>query len=422
MKHVFTFLALACITLITKPVSGSQGSAAADTIYLKSRDRKVVEIREVYPEVVKYRSVDGKNLLSLPVADITEIVYKNGSRDIFNPLNPVGKPEIRWLTNPAHSEKSEIRLNACVLNKAENIRVEVNGTVSPVATRSFKTMPAQEEGCVGGMLISPQIVLNDGKNTIRLLADNDKGPGYSETWSIVHEKAKKRIALVVGNSGYQAGSKLQNPENDARAITQKLTGLGFNVIERIDAGQGELRAAVAQFGSSIQSQDLEVALFYYAGHGMQIGGKNYLMPVDISPQTETELKVLAISADDILDQMAVADENSQRTNIMILDACRDNPLSRSWTRSSGNKGLAGMSAPPGTLITFSTKPGFTALDGEGKNSPYTSELLKALDVPGLRLEDIFRTVRIRVMELTNRQQIPMENSLLTRELILHRTN
>jgi hypothetical protein len=422
MKHIFTFLTFACAALIAKPVLASWSIVTADTIYLKSGDRKIAEIREVYPDVVKYRSGDGKNLISLPVADLTEIAYKNGSRDIFNPLNRGGKPEIRWLRNPAQSDKQEIRLNACVLNEAENIRVEVNGTVNPVATRSFKTMAAQEEGCVGGTLVFPQIVLNDGKNTIRLLASNGKGTGYSETWSIDYEKTKKRIALVVGNSGYQSGSKLQNPENDARAITQKLTGLGFDVIERIDASQGELRAAVAQFGSRVQSQDLEVALFYYAGHGMQIAGKNYLLPVDISPQTETELKVLAISADDILDQMAVADENSQRTNIMILDACRDNPLSRSWTRSSGNKGLAGMSAPPGTLITFSTKPGFTALDGEGKNSPYTSELLKALDVPSLRLEDIFRTVRIRVMELTNRQQIPMENSLLTREVILHQPN
>lgn len=422
MKHLFTFLTLACTAFISKPVLAMEGSAATDTIYLKSREKKVVEIREVYPDVVKYRSAGSKNLISLPITDITEIVYQNGSRDVFNALDPKGKPEIKWLANPAQSDKPDVRLNACVLNEAGNIRVEVNGTANPVVTRSFKVAAAREEGCVGGTLITPQVVLNEGKNTVRLLADNDSGTGYSETWSIVYEKAKKRIALVVGNSGYQAGSRLQNPENDARAITQKLTGLGFDVIERIDANQGELRAAVAQFGSSVQNQDLEVALFYYAGHGMQIAGKNYLLPVDISPQTETELKVLAVSADDILDQMASADENSQRTNIMILDACRDNPLSRSWTRSSGGKGLAGMSAPPGTLITFSTKPGYTALDGEGKNSPYTSELLKALDVPGLRLEDIFRTVRIRVMELTNRQQIPMENSLLTREVILHQAH
>lgn len=422
MKHLFTFLALTCTVFISKPVLAMEGSAPTDTIYLKSREKKVVEIREVYPDVVKYRSASSKNLISLPIADITDIVYQNGSRDVFNALDPGGKPEIKWLANPAHSDKPDVKLNACVLNAAENIRVEINGTANPVVTRSFKVAAAREEGCVGGTLITPQIALNEGKNTVRLLADNNSGTGYSETWSIVYEKAKKRIALVVGNSGYQAGSRLQNPENDARAITQKLTGLGFDVIERIDASQGELRAAVAQFGSSVQNQDLEVALFYYAGHGMQIAGKNYLLPVDISPQTESELKVLAVSADDILDQMASADENSQRTNIMILDACRDNPLSRTWTRSSGGKGLAGMSAPPGTLITFSTKPGYTALDGEGKNSPYTSELLKALDVPGLRLEDIFRTVRVRVMELTNRQQIPMENSLLTREVILHQAH
>jgi hypothetical protein len=211
MKHIFTFLTFACAALIDEPVLASRSIVAADTIYLKSGDRKIAEIREVYPDVVKYRSGDGKNLISLPVADLTEIAYKNGSRDIFNPLNRGGKPEIRWLRNPAQSDKQEIRLNACVLNEAENIRVEVNGTVNPVATRSFKTMAAQEEGCVGGTLVSPQIVLNDGKNTIRLLASNGKGTGYSETWSIDYEKTKKRIALVVGNSGYQSGSKLQNP-------------------------------------------------------------------------------------------------------------------------------------------------------------------------------------------------------------------
>lgn len=422
MKHLFTLLTLAFAAFCIHPAVAADGNVPADTIYLKSREKKIAEIREVYPDVVKYVTGDSKSLVSLPVADITEIVYKNGNRDVFNPLHRGGKPEIKWLSTPAHSDKPEIRLHACVLNEAENIRIEVNGVAAPVATRSFKTVQVQEQGCIGGTLISPQIVLNEGKNTVRLVAVNGSGTGESETLSVVLEKTKKRIALVVGNSGYQSGSKLQNPENDARAITQKLSTLGFDVIERIDASQSELRAAVAQFGSSVQSHDLEVALFYYAGHGMQIGGKNYLMPVDITPQTETELKVLAVSADDILDQMASADENTQRTNIMILDACRDNPLSRSWTRSSGSKGLASMSAPPGTLITFSTKPGFTALDGEGKNSPYTSELLKALDVPGLRLEDIFRAVRIRVMELTNRQQIPMENSLLTREVILHRAD
>lgn len=418
MKHIFTLIALTCSSLCL-PGQAAASGAPADTLYLRTREKKVVEIREVYPDQVKYKTSNGKNLVSVPVKDIAEIVYNNGIKDVFNAYNAAGKPEIKWLSNISYSDKPEVKLSACVVNDAEKIQIEVNGTLAPVATRSFKTV--KEEGCSGGIQVSQQVALKEGRNSIRLIASNGSGAGNSETLSILYEKAKKRIALVVGNSKYQSGSKLQNPENDAKAISQKLTGLGFTVIERIDANQGDLRAAVAQFGSSVQSQDFEVALFYYAGHGIQVAGKNYLMPVDISPQSEMELKVLAVSADEILDQMAATDENSQRTNIMILDACRDNPLSRTWTRSSGAKGLAGMSAPPGTLITFSTKPGSTALDGDGKNSPYTSELLKALDVPDLRLEDIFRTVRVRVMELTNRQQIPMENSLLTRELILNRT-
>lgn len=418
MKHIFTLITITCCSLWpTEKVAAS--NIAADTLFLRTREKKVVEIREVYPDQVKYMLAGGRSLVAVPIRDIAEIVYNNGIRDVFNPFNAAGKPEIKWLSQVSYSDKPEVRLTACVLNDADKTQIEVNGTLTPVVARSFKTV--KEEGCPNGSQVSHQVVLKEGTNSIRLIASNSSGASHSETLSIVYEKAKKRIALVVGNSKYQSGSKLQNPENDAKSISQKLTGLGFTVIERIDAKQGDLRAAVAQFGSSVQSQDFEVALFYYAGHGIQVAGKNYLMPVDISPQSEMELKVLAVSADEILDQMAAADENSQRTNIMILDACRDNPLSRTWTRSSGAKGLAGMSAPPGTLITFSTKPGSTALDGDGKNSPYTSELLKALDVPDLRLEDIFRTVRVKVMELTNRQQIPMENSLLTRELILNRT-
>ncbi|GGN11585.1 hypothetical protein GCM10010967_54400 [Dyadobacter beijingensis] len=421
MKHfttlftIFTFVFCA----LQNPVTAAD--TRADTLYLRNREKKVVEIKEVYPDLVKYKSPDAKNLSSLPLKDIAEIVYNNGVKDVFNRFEPDGKPEIKWLTNAAYSDKPDVRLAACVVNESENLRIEVNGVSIPMETRSFKTLKSKEEGCAGGLQVFPQVVLTEGGNTIRLTATNKFGTSHSETLSILYEKARKRIALVVGNSKYQAGSKLQNPENDARAISQKLVDLGFNVIERIDASQMDLRAAVAQFGSRIQSQDLEVALFYYAGHGVQVSGKNYLIPVDISPQSEMEMKMLAVSADEILDQMASGDESSQRTNIMILDACRDNPLSRSWTRSTGGKGLASMSATPGTLITFSTKPGYTALDGDGSNSPYTSELLKALDVPDLRLEDIFRTVRIRVMELTNRQQVPMENSLLTREVILNRT-
>lgn len=418
MKSLFPFLAAMLLAMQWMAVNAGTSGQSGDTLYLRSREKKVVEIKEVYPDILKYKSNEG--LVTVPLATVAGVVYQNGTLDLFNPFDAQFKPEIKWVSNITYSNEPEITLAACITNEARDIRIELNGTPSSLLTRSFKTQPTKEAGCLGGTLVSPKIALSEGKNTVKLTASNISGTGESETLTILYEKSKKRIALVVGNSGYQSGSKLQNPENDAKAISRKLGSLGFSVIERIDANQADLRAEVAQFGSSIQSQDLEVALFYYAGHGVQISGRNYLIPVDIHPQSEMELKMLAVSADDVLDQMAALDDDSQRTNIMILDACRDNPLNRSWVRSSGTKGLASMSAPPGTLITFSTKPGFTALDGSGTNSPYTSELLKALDVPGLRLEDIFRTVRIRVMELTNRQQVPMENSLLTREVILNK--
>lgn len=418
MKLFFTcFLILCCCVVRAGSVAMP---AETDTLYMRSKEKQVVEMKEVYPDEIRYRKSGEAALLTAPRCDVAEIVYANGVKDVFNPFWSAEKPDIRWTTDTRYTIKPELRLNACIRNGAGNIRIEVNGVLSPL-TRSFKTLSAKDSSCVDGMAVSQQVILREGKNDVRILAANAYGESTSEMLSVNFEKAGKRVALVVGNSTYASGSQLQNPENDARAITRKLTELGFDVIERIDARQGDLRAAVAQFGSSVQNRDLEVALFYYAGHGMQVAGKNYLLPVDINPQSEMELKVLAVAADEILDQMAALDDKSDRTNIMILDACRDNPLSRSWTRSPGGKGLASMSAPPGSLITFSTTPGSTALDGDGRNSPYTSELLKALDTPGLRLEEIFRTVRVRVMELTNRQQIPMENSLLTREVILNKT-
>lgn len=419
MKIFFTCLLIFSCSVVQAAVPAAR--IETDTLYLRSREKQVVEVKEVYPDQIRYRKPGEKDLVSTPLGDVAEVVYTNGVRDVFNPFWSAEKPDIRWMSDAQYTYKPELRLNACIRNSADQIRIEVNGVASPV-TRSFKTLPPKDSTCTGGMSLSQQVILREGKNDIRIVASNAFGEGVSEILSVMFEKAGKRVALVVGNSSYLSGSQLQNPENDARAITGKLTELGFDVIERIDAKQGDLRAAVAQFGSSVQNRDLEVALFYYAGHGMQVGGKNYLLPVDINPQSEMELKVLAVAADEILDQMAALDDRSERTNIMILDACRDNPLSRSWTRSPGGKGLASMSAPPGSLITFSTTPGSTALDGDGRNSPYTSELLKALDTPGLRLEEIFRTVRVRVMELTNRQQIPMENSLLTREVILNKTS
>ncbi|GAB3169308.1 caspase family protein [Telluribacter humicola] len=420
----FLIVLLAAVGMANVSQANPEVNVPADTLYLLNREKQVVEVKQVFPDKINYwkEGTSKKDIRTLPISQIAQIVYSNGTRDEFNVVadQPQGQPQpaIQWLTQVGHTDKQELSLTACVQNKAQGMKVEVNGVESPINVRGFKPVAAND--CAGGVSVSHTVRLREGQNTVVFVATNSAGTTRSVPLAIMYEKAQKRVALIIGNSSYSAANKLPNPINDAKAMSQKLRGLGFDVIERYDTRQGELRTAVAQFGSSLQDQNVEVALFYYAGHGMQVAGKNYLIPVDITPQSESELKVLAVAADEVLDQMN-NENNTNRTNLMILDACRDNPLARSWTRSTGGKGLANMGAPAGTLIAFSTRPGQTAQDGDGSNSPYTAELLKALDEPQKRLEDIFKTVRVRVMELTHSQQIPMENSLLTQELILNKS-
>ncbi len=416
MKHTLPFL---ITLLLVQTIVSHAATLPADTLYLRNREKRAVEVKEVYPDRVRFRPLNrpATELLSVPLAEVARIRYANGTQDEFNPLLPLPRPAITWTTQPPErTDKEDLALLACVLHQAQRVQAEVNGVAVPAGTRAIKTVGA---ACADGLSFSQSVRLREGDNQIVLVARNETGETRSAPLTIRYEKARKRIALVIGNGGYADPNRLTNPTNDAKAMATKLRDLGFEVIERQDTKQIDLRMVVAQFGNSLQNQPVDVALFYYAGHGIQVGGKNYLIPVDIIPQSESDVRVLAISADEVLDQMDT-DQNQERTNIVILDACRDNPLTRSWTRSTGGKGLAGMSAPAGSVIAFSTKPGQTAQDGQAGNSPYTTALLKVLDEPGLQLEDIFKLVRVRVMQSTNSQQIPMENSLITRDVILNR--
>ncbi len=215
--------------------------------------------------------------------------------------------------------------------------------------------------------------------------------------------AVKRVALVVGNSKY-AESPLKNPANDARDMAKALRGLGFDVIEKIDVGQRDLNRAIADFGSRLTVDG--VALFYYAGHGIQMRGKNYLVPVDAQIASESAVRAEAVDVDAVLDQMV----NSE-LNIVILDACRNNPFERRF-RSVGG-GLAQMDAPRGTLLAYATSPGKTASDGAGSNGIYTQELLKLMQTPSISVEQVFKEVRRSVQAITGNNQTPWESSSLT---------
>ncbi len=215
--------------------------------------------------------------------------------------------------------------------------------------------------------------------------------------------AEQRTALVIGNSAYATG-RLANPVNDAKAMAATLQGLGFRVISRFDARKDALFAAMREFGDVLRKGG--VGLFYFAGHGVQSKGSNYLVPVDASIQREDEIRSRAVDLVEVLDKMESA---RNRINIVILDACRDNPFASS--RSLG-RGLVRVDAPIGTLIAFATAPGKTADDGRGANSPYTKHLLANLPKPGLKLEDVFKLVRSGVRNDTHGAQIPWENTSL----------
>ena len=219
--------------------------------------------------------------------------------------------------------------------------------------------------------------------------------------------AFKRLALVIGNSEYVHGGNLKNPSNDARAMQGALERLGFAVLRHENCAQKEMKMAIDYFGRKLDGH--EVGLFFYAGHGVQVGGANYLIPVDARLELEKDVEYDCVRADRVLAKMEAAGSD---TNIVILDACRDNPFERSWRRSGKGGGLAFMNAPSGSLIAYATSPGQTAADGAGTNGIYTGALLEHIQTPGISILQMFQRVRSDVMNRTGDRQVPWESTSL----------
>jgi hypothetical protein len=218
-------------------------------------------------------------------------------------------------------------------------------------------------------------------------------------------QSQPRVALVIGNSAY-ASSPLQNPVHDATDMGNMLKTMGFEVISRLDADQKQMEDAIRQFQGRLGKE--AVGLFFYAGHGMQVAGTNYLVPVGARIAQESDVKYECVDAGRVLDAMHSA---GNPLNIVILDACRDNPFARSYR--SGAKGLARMDAPTGTFIAYATAPGDTAADGSGKNGVFTKYMLEYMPTPNLEVDKVLKKVRVSVMRETNRKQVPWQSSSLT---------
>ncbi len=219
--------------------------------------------------------------------------------------------------------------------------------------------------------------------------------------------AQARLALVIGNGDYPT-APLKNPPNDARAVEAALLETGFTVTRLLNGSEQEMKEAVRQFGRDLRRAGEDaVAVFYFAGHGVQLNGSNYLIPANANIDSAADVEFGAVEAQWILDLLG---ESKTALSIIILDACRNNPF-RSIARST-DRGLARMDAPRGSILAYSTAPGDVALDGTGTNSPYTEALAAAIRKPGLKVEEMFKEVRRQVLVTTGDRQVPWESSSL----------
>jgi len=224
-------------------------------------------------------------------------------------------------------------------------------------------------------------------------------------WSAVPASADKRVALVIGNGAYQNAVHLPNPRNDAQDVADALTRTGFETILGLDLNKDGMDERTIQFAR--MARDADVALFYYSGHAMQFGGVNYLMPIDAKLADEADLRRM-IRVDDIIADL----QQAKNLRILVLDACRDNPLADELKRSIGltraasiEHGLAKIDTPQGMIVAYSTQAGRTAEDGAGRNSPYTTAFLKHIQADA-EIGTIFRRIGSDVYDTTNHAQLP----------------
>ncbi|MFB2873978.1 caspase domain-containing protein, partial [Aeromonas jandaei] len=214
-------------------------------------------------------------------------------------------------------------------------------------------------------------------------------------------------ALVIGNAAYP-GQSLRNTTNDAEDISGKLSEFGFSVIHLADADKRKIDDAVKSFRDNLNSND--VGLFYFAGHGMQIDGENYITAIDTDFSTEMDAKYSSYPLNKVIDIM---ERSKNKTNIIILDACRNNPYERTWHRTPTQRGLAPVFAPKGTMVAFATSPGEVAGDGVGRNGCYTEALLKHISSPDIPIEEMFKRVRNTLAVITKNKQTSWEHTSLS---------
>lgn len=237
----------------------------------------------------------------------------------------------------------------------------------------------------------------------------DRGMKPISTTNQEENNGEKRIALVIGNSKYANINPLKNPGNDARLMKKTLESLGFDVTMIVETNLIDIKKAIADFGKKLSADKNSVGFFYYAGHGAEIRGKNYLIPIETPSkiENEAEASLHLVDLDILLNQI---NDIKNRLNVIVLDACRDDPFALNRSSGGSAAGIVSVSAPTGTLIAYATRKGYTASDGEGGNGLYTQELVKHLQIPNLKIEEVFKLVRTQVRIKSKEQQNPREEN------------
>jgi hypothetical protein len=354
----------------------------------------------------------GENNIYL-VASNSAGTIKSEIRYLTNP--PTNPPVVSWTvpSGPKAIVSSEIiSIEACIKSATtlKTVQIFVNG-VQQASEMMFQNPLLGD--C--SYRFSKDVILKEGDNSVFIIASNFAGSTNSDRRLIRYETkmvSEKRLALVIGNADYGNSNVLKNPVNDANLIEGTLKNLGFEVIKSVNATKEQMMLALRDFSKKLP--DYNVALFYYAGHGIQVDGQNFLIPVDATMKEKADCKWESVPVNYIVEEFEKVPDN---INIVILDACRNNPF-RSWVRG-GEEGFRALNPVSGTIVSFATSEGSTAADGSGSNGAYTEELVKQMVIPQA-ISSVFINTRKEVMKKTNNTQRPQEWNMLTGEFYFAR--
>ncbi len=346
---------------------------------------------------------------------VDEDVYSLGLKEFEEKEG--NRPSMGWISPVKNNFRTDVEifsLQLCIKSDAEKINTDIRFNGEPFETLTDIT--TYDKKCSYTYIAN--LNLKPGENKIEVKITDEFG---ESTFSrrVYYKEAEKTqyrgLALVIGNSEYRYATDLKNPGNDAYDMHIALKKLGFEVMKFQDLGADEMKKVVGNY--LLKLEEYKTGVIFYAGHGIQNTGRNYLIPVDVQLGSASDITSTCIDTGSILSRMELME---METSIVILDACRNNPFKDLQTRQSDSSGgLTGTDAPPGTIVAFATAPGRTASDGTGQNGLYTQEILKHIYKPDLKLEDLFKQVRVSVMKKSNNRQIPWETSSLVKDFYFY---